>query len=64
MIYLLPCCQRVGNWPVWLENMVLHTLYVFGVDITFFLATELRGVKCFEWGRFFFDGAYVLPSFP
>ncbi len=28
MIYLLPCCNCIGNWPVWLENMVLHTLYV------------------------------------
>ncbi len=28
MIYLLPRCNCVGNWPVWLENMVLRTLYV------------------------------------
>jgi hypothetical protein len=28
MIYLLPCCDCVGNWPVWSENMVLHTLYI------------------------------------
>jgi hypothetical protein len=28
MIYLLPHCYPVGNWPVWLENMVLRILYV------------------------------------
>ncbi len=28
MIYLWPCCDHVGNWPVWLENMVSCTLYV------------------------------------
>ena len=28
MMYLMPRSERVGNWHVWLENMVSRTLYV------------------------------------
>ena len=27
MMYLFPCCERVGNCPVWLEKTVFLTLY-------------------------------------
>jgi hypothetical protein len=29
MMYLLPQRDQMGNWPVWLENMVLRTMYVW-----------------------------------
>ncbi len=29
MMYLLPQRDRMGNWPVWLENMVLRTMFVW-----------------------------------
>ena len=28
MMYLLPCYTHIGNWLVWLENMVSCTLYI------------------------------------
>jgi hypothetical protein len=27
MMYFLPCCERVGDWLIWSENMVLRILY-------------------------------------
>jgi hypothetical protein len=29
MMYLLPLQDLVGNWPVWLENMALRTMYIW-----------------------------------
>ncbi len=37
MMYLLPQRDWMGNWPVWLENMVLRTMYVWVFTLRTFL---------------------------
>ncbi len=29
MMYLLPQRDWMGNWPVWLENVVSHAMYIW-----------------------------------
>ncbi len=37
MIYLLPWRDSMGNWPVWFENMDLHTMNVWVYTLRTFL---------------------------
>lgn len=57
MTYLLPCCEQVGNCPVWSKNGFTDILD-WSIDVLHLLAMQWCYIGMFEWCCFILDGAY------